>query len=171
MSGAPPIPRATYRLQLNKDFRFADAGALAPYLGRLGISHAYLSPILKARRGSTHCYDTVDHAELNPELGTYEDFFRMAAAFRAEGIGIIADFVPNHMGIGGDENPYWLDVLERGRGSRYAGWFDIAWGPYEPTLSGKVLVPFLAKPYGDALTEGDLELRFEALTGSFAIWL
>ncbi|HZY68494.1 MAG TPA: alpha-amylase family glycosyl hydrolase, partial [Devosia sp.] len=64
-----PIPRATYRLQLTKDFPFSRAAALAPYLSKLGISHAYLSPVLKARRGSTHGYDTVDHSILNPELG------------------------------------------------------------------------------------------------------
>src|SRR3569833_481403 len=97
---ARPVPRATYRLQLNKDFTFGRAAELAPYLSRLGISHAYLSPVLKARPGSMHGYDTVDHTILNPELGTMSEFETMAAAFRAEGIGIILDIVPNHMGIG-----------------------------------------------------------------------
>lgn len=165
-----PVPRATYRLQFNKDFTFASAAALAPYLGRLGISHAYLSPILKARPGSTHGYDTVDHTVLNPEIGTLEDFRRMAHALRAEGISIILDIVPNHMGIGGSENPLWLDVLERGQESRYAEWFDIDWTPPEPTLKGKVLVPFLGRPIGKALTDGGLPLRFDAADGSLAVW-
>ena len=170
MSGDIPIPRATYRLQLNRDFRFADAAALAGYLERLGISHAYLSPILKARAGSTHGYDTIDHAVLNPELGSLDDFRAMAAQFRRHGIGLIVDFVPNHMGVGGSDNTYWLDVLELGEASRYAGWFDIDWHPAEPSLAGKLLAPVLGKSYGEALANHDLALRFDAGTGELAVW-
>ncbi len=165
-----PQPRATYRLQLNKDFTFANVEAIAPYLARLGISHAYLSPILEARPGSTHGYDVTDQTRINPELGTLEDFRRMAGVLRRHGIGLILDIVPNHMGIGGESNPYWLDVLEWGRGSRYAGWFDINWSPSEPSLKDKVLVPFLGSAYGDALANGKLELRFDPNAGSFAVW-
>src|SRR6476620_1154151 len=105
------MPRASYRLQLNKDFTFADAQALVPYLSDLGVSHAYLSPILKARPGSTHGYDTVAHTQVNPELGSLDDFRPPAQALQARGMGIILDFVPNHMGVGGADNTLWLDVL------------------------------------------------------------
>ncbi|MDV3253309.1 malto-oligosyltrehalose synthase [Devosia sp. BK] len=165
-----PVPRASYRLQLNKDFGFSDAEKLAPYLGRLGISHAYLSPILKARPGSMHGYDTVDHTLVNPELGTLDGLRQMAAALRREGIGIILDIVPNHMGIGGAENPYWLNVLEWGRDSRYAYWFDINWAPSEPSLQDKVLMPFLGSALGEAIETGRMSLKFDDATGSFAIW-
>src|SRR4051812_22791194 len=104
------IPRATYRLQLNKDFGFDHAAALAPYLARLGVSHVYCSPYLRARPGSTHGYDIVSHNELNPELGEGATFGRMVAAFRDNGLGQVLDFVPNHMGVGGADNPWWLDV-------------------------------------------------------------
>jgi hypothetical protein len=107
-------PRATYRLQLTAAFGFREAQALAPYLARLGVSHVYLCPILKARPGSTHGYDIVDHAEINPELGSEADYAAMIEAFRREGLGRILDFVPNHMGVGGADNPLWLDVLEWG---------------------------------------------------------
>jgi (1->4)-alpha-D-glucan 1-alpha-D-glucosylmutase len=167
---AAPIPRATYRLQLNKAFTFADVEALAPYLGALGISHAYLSPILKARPGSMHGYDVVDPTQINPELGTIEDFRRMASALRGHGVGIVLDIVPNHMGIGGNENPYWLDVLEYGPESRYADWFDLDWTPAEPTLRDKVLVPFLGTSYGEALDQGRLVLKFDAERGAFSVW-
>jgi (1->4)-alpha-D-glucan 1-alpha-D-glucosylmutase len=172
MSGGPrPAPRATYRLQLNKEFGFADAEPLAPYLARLGTSHAYLSPILKARAGSMHGYDTVDHAEINPELGGIAGFRRMAGAFRAAGIGIVLDIVPNHMGIGGSDNPYWLDMLESGEASRFARWFDIDWAPAEPSLGGKVLAPFLDRPLGEALGSDVLELRHDAADDSYALWV
>ena len=168
--GLRPVPRATYRLQLSKDFTFRDVEAIAGYLGELGVSHAYLSPILEARPGSTHGYDTVDHTRINPELGTLDDFRRMAGTLRAAGLSIILDIVPNHMGVGGDRNALWLDVLEWGRGSRYAEWFDIDWDPSEPTLKDKVLVPFLGSAYGEALRDGKLELRFDEVEGAFAVW-
>jgi (1->4)-alpha-D-glucan 1-alpha-D-glucosylmutase len=160
---------STYRLQFNKDFNFDDAKALVPYLARLGVSHAYLSPILRARKGSTHGYDTVDHQQLNPELGTLDQFRGLAAAFRQAGMGILLDFVPNHMGVGGSENHLWLDVLRHGRASRYADWFDIDWAPPHPHLHGKVLVPFLGVSYADALAKGDIALRTDEDFG-FAVW-
>ncbi|QQR40249.1 malto-oligosyltrehalose synthase [Devosia rhizoryzae] len=165
-----PQPRASYRLQLNKDFTFAHVEQIADFLGKLGISHAYLSPILKARAGSTHGYDTVDHTIINPELGSVEDFRRMAGKLKQHGIGIILDIVPNHMGVGGADNPYWLDLLEWGRDSQYATWFDVNWAPSEPSLNNKVLVPFLGCAFGEALETGRLALNFDKAAGSFAAW-
>ena len=126
---APPVPRATYRLQLTKDFGFAAAARLAPYLAALGVSHLYASPYLKARPGSTHGYDIVDHNALNPELGSEDDFRAMVDALKANGLGQVLDFVPNHMGVGGADNVWWLDVLEWGPDSARAGYFDIDWEP------------------------------------------
>lgn len=163
-------PRATYRLQFNRDFGFADAEALAPYLRDLGISHVYASPVFAARPGSMHGYDIVDHNRLNPELGGPEGFRSMAKTFRAHGMGLVLDFVPNHMGIGGATNAFWLDVLAWGQASRYAQWFDIDWNSSLPGLAGKVLAPFLGDQYGAVLSDGGLELRFDAETGAFAVW-
>ena len=160
--------RATYRLQLNKDFTFEHAKSVIPHLADLGISHAYLSPILMARPGSTHGYDTVNHARINPELGTLEDFRRLVAALREQEMGVLLDFVPNHMGVGGAANALWLDVLKNGQASRYAEWFDINWAPQRPALDDKLLVPFLGKSYADCLVEDDLELRHDE--EGFAVW-
>jgi (1->4)-alpha-D-glucan 1-alpha-D-glucosylmutase len=162
------IPRATYRLQFNAGFGFAEGAALAPYLAALGISHVYASPVLAARPGSMHGYDVVDPCRLNPELGGEAGFRAMAAAFRAHGLGLIVDLVPNHMGIGA-ANAYWLDVLEWGPESRFAAWFDIAWNAPRPGLAGKVLAPVLGEAYGVALAGGALELRVDP-TGRFAVW-
>ena len=98
------IPRATYRLQFNREFTFADARRIVPYLARLGISHVYASPILKARPGSMHGYDVVDHSVLNPELGTMEEFQSLVAALHEHAMGLIVDIVPNHLGIMGSDN-------------------------------------------------------------------
>ena len=162
--------RATYRLQFTAAFRFADAAALAPYLADLGISHVYASPVFAARPGSTHGYDVTDPNAFNPELGTEADFRAMAAAFRAHGLGLILDIVPNHMGIGGAANRFWLDVLEWGEASPCAPWFDIDWASTHPGLAGKVLVPFLDAAYADVLADGGLALRFDPAEGSFAVW-
>jgi (1->4)-alpha-D-glucan 1-alpha-D-glucosylmutase len=164
------VPRATYRLQFRGEFGFDAAAALAPYLARLGISHVYASPYLKARPGSAHGYDIVDHDKLNPELGDGAAFERMVHAFRQHGIGQVLDFVPNHMGVGGADNPFWLNVLEWGPESVYAGWFDIDWDPDRRYLTNKLLVPFLGDQYGLELERGHLRLRFDPQEGSFAVW-
>ena len=159
------FPRATYRLQLRAEFGFNHAAAIAPYLARLGVSHVYLSPIFKARPGSVHGYDITDHNQLNPELGTEDEYESMIEAFRREGVGRILDVVPNHMGVWGADNPLWLDVLEWGPYSQYAGWFDIDWLAQD----GKLLAPLLGAQYGEELRSGKLKLNFEA-DGSFAVW-
>ncbi len=164
------VPRATYRLQFSPEFGFADAARIAPYLEQLGISHVYASPYLRARPGSTHGYDIVAHDQLNPELGDAQDFGRMVAAFAACGLGQILDFVPNHMGVHGADNPLWLDVLEWGPESRFAGWFDIDWEPAAGYLAEKLLVPVLGEQYGTALESGKLVLKFDPATGEFALW-
>jgi (1->4)-alpha-D-glucan 1-alpha-D-glucosylmutase len=163
-------PLATYRLQLNSEFGFAAAAALAPYLARLGITHVYTSPILKARPGSMHGYDIVAHDALNPDLGDAAQFHAMVAAFNAAGLGLLLDFVPNHMGVGGADNPLWLDVLEWGSDSAYAGWFDIDWEPHRGYLHDKLLVPVLGDQYGIELDAGKLELKLDEAAGELAVW-
>ncbi len=163
-------PLATYRLQFTPNFGFDDAAKLAPYLAKLGVSHLYASPYLKARPGSTHGYDITDHSLLNPELGGEEGFARMSQALKAEGLKQILDFVPNHMGVGGADNPFWLDVLEWGRDSIYAGWFDIDWDNDKTYLREKLLVPVLGGQFGAELMAGHIVLKFDPEAGAFAVW-
>jgi (1->4)-alpha-D-glucan 1-alpha-D-glucosylmutase len=162
-------PRSTYRVQFHKDFPF-DAGAeLAPYLAKLGVSHLYASPILTARAGSMHGYDVVDHTQINPELGGEAAFVRMAEALRASGLGLIVDIVPNHMAVGGGDNPWWLDVLENGAASRFAQYFDIDFDSAIPNLKGKVLAPFLGDTYETVLQSGDLKVIRDERLGKVAV--
>ena len=163
-------PRATYRLQFHKGFTFDDAAALAPYLARLGVSHLYASPFFKAHPGSTHGYDVVDYGTLNPELGGEAAFGRLAEALKAQGLRLLLDFVPNHMGVGGADNAFWLDLLEWGEEADHAGWFDVEWVNDRTDLRHKVLVPVLGDQYGVVLEQGDLALRFDAAEGTFAVW-
>jgi (1->4)-alpha-D-glucan 1-alpha-D-glucosylmutase len=165
------FPTATYRLQFGKNFGFDDAAAVAPYLAKLGISHVYASPYLQARANSEHGYDVIDHNALNSELGGYDAFRRMTSALREHGLGQILDCVPNHMGVGGADNPWWLDVLEWGRESKYAAWFDIDWDAHPEYLNGKLLVPFLGEQYGAVLRSGQIELKSDAERGEFSVWL
>ncbi|MGB7600946.1 MAG: malto-oligosyltrehalose synthase [Candidatus Sulfotelmatobacter sp.] len=169
MTARSYIPRATYRLQLNRDFTFVQATAIVPYLAALGISHCYISPILRARPGSMHGYDIVDHNSLNPEIGTPEEFDRFVAMLHERGMGLIVDIVPNHMGIMGSDNAWWLDVLENGEASIYACFFDIDWHPLKEELHGKVLVPVLHDHYGAVLESGELKVAFRANRGEFDV--
>ncbi|MCC6611095.1 MAG: malto-oligosyltrehalose synthase [Burkholderiales bacterium] len=164
------IPRATYRLQLTRDFTFAHATALVPYLAALGVSHVYCSPYLRARPSSTHGYDIVDHTALNPEIGGREDFERFVAVLHDHGMGQILDMVPNHMGVMGADNVWWLDVLENGPASAYAEYFDIDWHPVNVALAGRVLVPVLSDHYGLVLERGELRLAFDAPGGSISVF-
>jgi len=163
------IPRATYRLQLNRNFTFAQATAIIPYLSALGISHYYISPCLKARPGSLHGYDIVDHNSFNPEIGSAQEFDRFVAALHQHDMGLILDIVPNHMGVMGGDNAWWLDVLENGESSIYASFFDIDWQPLKEELHGKVLVPVLSDHYGVVLESGDLKLVFHPQRGEFDV--
>src|SRR5215472_14029570 len=121
------IPTATYRLQFNQHFTFRNAVAIVPYLSALGISHVYASPYLRARPGSLHGYDIIDHNTLNPEIGTREDYDAFVDELHRHGMRQILDIVPNHMGVMGSDNAWWLDVLENGEASDYADFFDIDW--------------------------------------------
>jgi (1->4)-alpha-D-glucan 1-alpha-D-glucosylmutase len=161
------IPRATMRLQFHRGFTFDDAIAIVPYFDALNISHLYASPIMKARAGSMHGYDVVDPTQVNPELGGEPAFRRLVAALRQRSLGIIVDIVPNHMAVGAADNPWWLDVLQHGRASAYARFFDIDWDMDDPALRGKVLVPVLGEPYGAALAKGEISLAFNEEQGRY----
>ncbi len=163
----PRIPTATYRVQMHKGFTFAQARDIVPYLHDLGISDLYTSPFFQASPGSTHGYDIVDHNHLNPEIGTEADFDVMVAALQERGMGLLADFVPNHMGIAEATNGWWMDVLENGPSSLTAKCFDIDWHPLKPELENKVLLPILGDQYGRVLEKGELKLSFEG--GSFSL--
>ncbi|MBD8682638.1 malto-oligosyltrehalose synthase [Pseudomonas sp. CFBP 13719] len=160
---------ASVRLQLHKDFTLDDAARLVPYFSRLGISHVYASPILKARPGSMHGYDVVDPTQVNPELGGQPALERLIAALREHDMGFILDIVSNHMAVGGAHNPWWLDLLEWGRRSPYSEFFDIQWHSPDPLLEGQLLLPFLGSDYGAALQAGELVLKFDAEQGSFFV--
>ncbi|EGH69992.1 malto-oligosyltrehalose synthase, partial [Pseudomonas syringae] len=161
--------RATQRLQFHKDFTLDDAVPLVPYFASLGISHLYASPLLKARAGSMHGYDVVDPTVINPELGGEPALLRLVETLREHGMGLILDIVSNHMAVGGADNPWWLDLLEWGRRSPYAEFFDIQWNSPDPLLEGQLLLPFLSSDYGTVLQVGEIPLRFDAERGAFYI--
>jgi (1->4)-alpha-D-glucan 1-alpha-D-glucosylmutase len=161
------IPAATYRLQLGPELTFGDAAALVPYLDALGITDCYTSPFLETATPGSHGYDVSDHNRLRLELGGEVEFRRFARALSEHSLGLLIDVVPNHMGIAGNRNAWWSDVLENGPSSVYASYFDIDWRPIKPELAGKVLLPILGDQYGAVLERG--ELRLEYLEGAFWI--
>jgi (1->4)-alpha-D-glucan 1-alpha-D-glucosylmutase len=163
----PRVPRATYRLQLQPEFGFDDATAIADYLEALGVSHVYSSPYLQAAAGSTHGYDVVDPRRVNAELGGPVAHQRFNTTLGERHLGQVLDIVPNHMAIGGSDNPYWWDVLENGPSSRYARFFDVEWDSIDPEFRNTVLLPVLGDHYGRVLEAGDLKLERDR--GSFVV--
>ncbi|MGD9954405.1 MAG: alpha-amylase family glycosyl hydrolase, partial [Burkholderiales bacterium] len=132
---------------MHAGFGFDEAIAILPYLARLGVSHVYCSPLLRARSDSMHGYDITNHGEIAPALGGAAGFARFQAALRAHGLGLLFDMVPNHMAVLGADNAWWMDVLECGPASLHARYFDIDWLPANPELAGKVLIPVLGEHY------------------------
>jgi len=155
------VPRATYRLQFNRTFTLRRAIELVPYLHDLGVSHVYASPLLKACPGSTHGYDVCDYSQINPEIGTEQELEELVSLLRRHDMGLVLDIVPNHMGICGRNNAWWWDVLQNGRNSRFAEYFDIDYDSPDPRLRGKALVPVLGDFYGRVLERGELQLVHE----------
>jgi (1->4)-alpha-D-glucan 1-alpha-D-glucosylmutase len=153
-------PLSTYRLQLNKNFTFAQARSVVSYLADLGVSHCYTSPFLAAGKDSPHGYDICNFTQINPELGGETEYDAFISQLSQHQMGHILDFVPNHMGIAGSENKWWQDVLENGRCSPYSDFFDIDWNPAKIELKGKILLPILGDQYGVVLEQGHLHLDF-----------
>ena len=155
------VPLSTYRLQLSREFDFARAAAIVPDLARLGVDACYCSPILKARAGSPHGYDIVDHREINPELGGETAFRQFVDVLHEHGMKLVLDFVPNHMAADVNENPWWRDVVEHGPASPHAVGFDIDWAPLKSELRNRLLLPILGDHYGRVLERGELVLDYD----------
>lgn len=157
----PHIPTSVYRLQFNSTYTFVNAVDLIDYLQELGINDCYTSPLMKAMPGSQHSYDVTDHTQLNPEIGTEEEFGSFAEKLRSQDMGLIVDIIPNHMCISVPYNPWWNDVLENGPSSPYANFFNIDWDPPRRELSNKVLLPFLDQQFGRVIENKELQVLYE----------
>ena len=150
------VPASTYRLQIQPAFTFDDAAARAAYLADLGVTHAYLSPVLAPAKGSTHGYDVIDHSRLNPEAGGREAFDRLSASLTAAGLGAVADVVPNHMAVPtpASDNAQLWSVLREGPESPFANWFDVDWSVPDRAI----LMAVLGQRIGQVLAAGELTL-------------
>jgi (1->4)-alpha-D-glucan 1-alpha-D-glucosylmutase len=154
------IPRSTYRIQFHSEFQFEAARNILAYLAELGISDLYASPIFKATPGSTHGYDVTDPTQLNPELGTPEDFEALVSEIKNHDMGWVQDIVPNHMAYH-SQNAWLMDVLENGLDSDFSDYFDIEWDQAYEDIKGRVLAPMLGNFYGEALHNGEIQLNYE----------
>ncbi len=150
------IPASTYRLQIRGGFDLDAAAEVADYLRELGVDWLYLSPLLKAAKGSDHGYDVVDHCLVDPDRGGAAGLDRLAAAARSEGLGILIDIVPNHVGVADAmENPWWADLLRHGSHSRYAEAFDVDW----TAGGGRLRLAVLGGSFEEALAAGELRME------------
>ncbi|MGN8026110.1 malto-oligosyltrehalose synthase [Microbacterium sp. 22242] len=144
-------PCSTYRLQISPSFPLTAAADVVTYLRDLGASWVYVSPLLAATQGSDHGYDVVDHSRVDPARGGREGLRAFAARAHDQGLGVLVDVVPNHVGVSAPrENPWWWDVLRLGRESPHAVAFDIDWR----RGGGKVTLPILGSSLDDAIADG-----------------
>jgi (1->4)-alpha-D-glucan 1-alpha-D-glucosylmutase len=159
-------PIATYRIQFHKDFNFKSVSQITEYLSQLGVSTVYASPVFKAAAGSTHGYDVADPNQVNPEVGTSEEFDQLLEKLKSKNLSWLQDIVPNHM-VFSSQNQLLMDVLEKGYASPYSSHFDIEWNHPNEALRKKLLVPFLGSPYHEILKKG--ELQFKYIDGLFCV--
>jgi (1->4)-alpha-D-glucan 1-alpha-D-glucosylmutase len=154
------VPLSTYRLQVHAGFPLEAARDITGYLARLCIGAVYTSPYFAASPGSTHGYDVCNHNEISEEAGGAAAHAAFIETVRANGLGHLVDFVPNHMGIGTGSNAWWNDVLENGPSSPTAKFFDVDWTPVKAELHAKLLLPILGDQYGQVLERGELKIVF-----------
>lgn len=112
--GERPTPRSFFGGDLRGVLERVD------YLEDLGVNALYLTPIFTA--STNHKYDGEDYLQVDPTLGGNTVLRELVAALHARGMRIVLDGVFNHCGSG---HPFFRDVVERGRGSRYWDWFRI----------------------------------------------
>ncbi len=148
-------PVATYRIQFHKDFTFQHLERIIPYLKQLGVKTIYASPVFAATPGSTHGYDGIHPHRINPEIGTEGQLRNIAAQLQTQDLNWLQDIVPNHMAFH-PKNEWLMDVLEKGKESTYAPYFDIQWD--SPVYEGKIMVPFLGGSVEEAIEKGELKL-------------
>ncbi len=84
------------------------------YLVNLGITGIYFTPIFKSP--SAHKYDTTDYLQIDPDFGTNEDFKVLVQEAHKRGIKVVLDAVFNHCGY---DHPYFQDVIQHGKNSKY----------------------------------------------------
>ena len=151
-------PISTYRIQFHKDFNFSEFQKIVSYLSDLGISTVYASPIFESMPGSTHGYDSLNPNRINPEIGTESQFSEISRTLKDNGIGWLQDIVPNHMAFD-TRNPWLNDILEKGRRSPYASFFDVDWN--SSVYGGRVMVPFLGVSLDETIKNGELEIDYK----------
>ncbi len=165
------LPVSIYRLEFHRDnFTFRDAVSIVPYLAELGITHVHASPCLRIDSQASHGYAVVDHSQLNPDLGTDEDYHQFVKALHERGMAQILDIVPNHMAAAPGENRWWTDILENGQSSPFANYFDIEWEPVQETLENRILLPALGQQFGQALEAGEIQLGYEGGAFFFTVY-
>ncbi len=141
--------QSTYRIQFNKNFKFNDVYNIIDYLKNLGINCVYSAPILKSVSGSNHGYDVIDYENINPEIGSENDFIKLSSFLHENNILWLQDIVPNHMAMN-YQNKYLQDVFKNGEKSIYYNLFDIF---KTKNFDKKIILPFLGKTYDKSLKD------------------
>ena len=152
-------PIATYRLQFHKDFTFNDLEKLIPYLKKLGVSTIYASPVFRSTAGSMHGYDGVNPNKIDPEIGNLDMLKSISEQLKQQQMGWLQDIVPNHMAFH-SENPWLMDMLEKGTKSMYSTFFDVAWN--SRLFQGKLMVPFLGSDLEELIRDGKVKLKYDS---------
>ncbi|KQT92037.1 maltooligosyl trehalose synthase [Marmoricola sp. Leaf446] len=151
------MPASTYRFQVTANLDLAEVARRLPYLHDLGIDWVYLSPLLQAEPGSDHGYDVVDPTRVDASRGGPEGLAAVAAEAHRLGMGVLVDVVPNHVGVAtASANPWWWDLLQHGRDSAYASYFDVDWEAGD----GRLLVPVVGDDDEDAVQVAQGEVRY-----------
>jgi cyclomaltodextrinase / maltogenic alpha-amylase / neopullulanase len=87
------------------------------YIAELGVNCLWLTPVFPSP--SYHGYDATSFFDINPRLGTKEDFKELIEQAHARGIRILMDYVPNHWS---SQHPSFIEATQD-RNSQYFNWY------------------------------------------------
>lgn len=147
------FPVNVYRLQIGPFFGFKEARKILPLLHDLGINTVYLSPYQETVKNSLNPYEITRFDQVRKDVGGQKEYLLFCKKLKQYGMGQLMDLVVNHMARS-VQNPWFYDVLQKGKASTFANYFDIDW-----KLGGnKIVLPILHEPLEEALKKKKVHL-------------
>jgi len=95
------------------------------YIAELGVNCVWFTPVFPSP--TYHGYDATSFFEINPRLGTKDDFKNLIDGAHERGMRVLMDFVPNHWS---NQHPSFVEATQD-QNSPYFKWYTFEQWPHE----------------------------------------